>query len=74
MSDINIEDGCYHYTVGFNDVNFEIDIELYLGAPNIAEAINEAFGGDFVDISELGSVTYIEITNYCADMAGTFLP
>lgn len=68
MTDINIKEGYYHYTVGFNDVGFAIDVELYLSAGEITAAIDEAFEGDFVDISELSTVTSIDIVNYSEEM------
>jgi hypothetical protein len=68
MKDINISTGYYHYCVEFNDVAFKIDAELYLNADNIPEAIEEAFEGDFLDVSELETVTFIDITNYSEDV------
>ncbi len=64
MSDINITDGFYHYSMTFTDVSFELDVELYLTAIDVSDAIEEAFEGDFLETSELETVKYIEITNY----------
>jgi hypothetical protein len=69
MIDINIKEGFYYYTAKFND--FDMDVALYLGAADVPEAIEEIFeAGDFIDISELSTVTFIEITNYCEEIAG----
>jgi len=67
MSNIDINDGYYHYTVEFTDVDFIIDAELYLNAPNISDAIAEIFDDEFITPTELESVKRIEIVNYCGE-------
>ncbi len=68
MTNINIKNGYYHYTVKFNDVEFIIDADLYLSAGDILEAIKEVFEDNFIDVSEINTITHIDIVNYSKEM------